>query len=324
MILKHKSHLLNQSESVYGDGGTGWAGTDAVQLLTDMNPPRMIVEQFNRMLHQQDFSASDNLPGSEYMEFSFRTELFGAGSADGIPKWGRLLQQAGFSRTVVSSNCVKYTTATDSLTSGAYWWQMDGLRITCKGAYNDVTLNLGYNDIARATWTAKAFGLVKSAETKIAPDFTGWNRSWTVLDKNTGDIKFGSSLNGTTGAITGGTAYPSKGIPELRIGNEVVYDPLLGGESVYIASRSITAQVELRLTPDQFETVIGEVEAGTETSLSFTIGSATGRRLSVFGPRVERHNPEWSQHNKEWLLKLDLTFLSTVGGANDALTIVTR
>ena len=148
---------------------------------------------------------------------------------------------------------------------------------------------------------------------------TDWQAPTVITDANSGDVKLGGTY--ATGSITGGTAYPSRGI-SLNLGNDVRRVALLGGQSADIADRAMSGAVQLELTAAQEVTMLADVADNTLTSLSFEHGTAAGASVVFYAPKVQRINPKHADFEGNLHMAFDLRLTPNAG--NDELLIVAK
>ena len=130
-----------------------------------------------------------------------------------------------------------------------------------------------------------------TAATNATPTLTAWRTPLVVTDANTGDLTLGSlTYTSSTGVLSGGTAFTSRGI-SLDIANNLAWPPLLGNETVEIAQRDPVGNISLDLTAAQAVTAMGDVLANTTTGLGLTHGTTAGNIVVLHAPKVQRINP---------------------------------
>jgi hypothetical protein len=152
-----------------------------------------------------------------------------------------------------------------------------------------------------------------------SPTLTAWQRPLVVTDPSTGDVTLGCSY--ATGSISGGTAFPSRGI-EFSLGQDAQFIPLLGGDRVEITGRETTGRTTLSLTAAQEATQIADINANTLTSVGITHGTAAGNTIVLFAPAVQRINPRVEDVEGRAMLSMDLRLTPSSG--NDELRICAR
>jgi len=138
-----------------------------------------------------------------------------------------------------------------------------------------------------------------------------------VNDANTGDLTFGGTY--ATGAITGGTAWPSRGL-NLNVANSVNFTPLLGGETIDLTQREITGSMQLDLTAAQEVTFMAAVKANTLDTLSLLHGTTAGYKVLIHAPSFQMMNPSKQEVNGKRLIGYDIRCVPVSG--NDELRIV--
>lgn len=248
------------------------------------NIPRDIVRGYH--------GASPQLVGTGFVEIEGTFELAGSGTATTPPKWGRLMQCMGFAQTVGAAS-VDYTPISTygASSSATVYYFLDGVRHILLGVRGSWELSMAVNSRPemRVRLVGKYGGVATASNP--TPDLTAFRAPIAVTDTNSGDLLLGAvTYTAGTGTIAGGTAYVGSGLT-LSSGNNVVFQPLLGRESVLITNREITGRIALDLDNADVVSFMSDVRANTLTAMGLTHGTAAGNIVGVYSPSVQRLDP---------------------------------
>jgi hypothetical protein len=219
--------------------------------------------------------------------------------------------------TVTALARVEYNPISTGQQSLTIYYYDDGVLHKALGCMGNVELSMaeGERPMLKFSFTGLDGGTTATANPSLT--LTAWRAPLVITDANSGDIKLGGTY--ATGAVTGGTVYPSRGL-SLNLGNTVAKVPLLGGQAVDLTDRDTTGSVQLELSAAQEVSFYTDVNANTLSSLSFEHGSAAGHRLLVWAPSVQRTNPKHADYEGRIHHTLDLRLLPASG--NDELRLV--
>jgi hypothetical protein len=319
-----KTVILAKLEPTYGTDPTPAGATDAL-LISNQTVNPLVAQNVDRGVLTGSLGSSEQLVGTNYIECSFDVEMAGSGTATTPPAWGKLLKACGFAETVQTAS-VDYLPISDisgvTNTSLTLYYYLDGQLFKLLGARGTFSMELGLGDkpVFRFRFIGRNGGL--TAATNAVPTLTAWKTPIVVTDTNTGDITIGSLTYTTaTGVISGGTVFPSRGL-RVDLGNNLVFQPLLGGETVEISAREVTGAISLDLTAAQAVSAMAEVLANTTNGIALTHGTAVGNIVVVHGTKVQRINPGIEDLNGNALHTYALRLTPTSG--NDELRIVSR
>lgn len=298
--------------------GTDAAPTGAANaiLVSDMNITPLDAKNIDRNLIRGYFGASEQLVGTASVKVSFTVELAGSGTAATAPAFGAILQACALAEaSLVTPNRVEYTPVSTALKTATIYYYDDGVLHKLLAAMGTCTLSAKVGD--RPTLKFEFIGLdggISAAST--TGTYSAFKTPVSMTKANVVDITLGATY--ATGALTGGTAYPSTGL-ELSLGNAVAFSALLSSERVDITDRQVTGSIELDLTAAQEVTFMGNVKSNLTQSLALTIGTATGNKLIIHAPAVQMINPKKSELNSTRLIGFDLRAVPTAG--NDELRL---
>lgn len=312
-----RSAILAKLEAVAGVAETSFAGTDAILLV---EPPKFQIEPDNvpRNLVLPWMGGSEELPASRRAKISFKVELAGSGAAGTPPVWGKLLRACGFAEVVTAGQRVEYTLVNTGFEALTFRFFRDGVRYVAKGGRGMPKLDLSAYGIPTLEFEFWAFDTTALEFTIPAIDVSASLAPEVVSDANSGEIRLEATL--ASGNISGGTVLPSRGI-NWDIGNKLSHQKLLGGENISITDRAVTGQMAVDLTAAQEITWRTDINAAALTSLGFQHGSAAGKKVGVFAPRVQRTNPQAIDYEGNVLIQADLRALAGNTGAPE-LTII--
>lgn len=311
-----KTAILLKNETTYGTDPTP-TGADNALLVSNVEINPLNAQNVPRDLIRAYFGASEELVGSAYLTMAFDIELQASGALGVAPAWGDALISAGFAETVTASTRVDYTLVTDGMVSSTIYWYDDGVLHKGHGAFGSWALNaeVGNRPTMRLTYLLLDGGI--SAASLPSTTLTAWKTPQVVTDANTDDLLVGCTY--ATGALSGGTAYPSRGLT-LDSGNAVNYTELIGGSTVDISDRAITGNVQFDLTAAQEVTFMAAVKANTLQSLGFVHGTAEGFKVLTYLNKTQFINPSKAEINGKRLIGYGLRAVPDAG--NDELRIV--
>lgn len=301
-------------------------GTDAVPtgaanalLVSDVSINPLNAQNVSRDLIRAYFGGSEQLVGTAYKEVGFTVELAGSGTANTAAPWGALMQAAGFAETVGASWVAYAPAAPAAQKSATIYYYDDGVLHKLLGAKG--TFRLSATVGGRPTLAFSFIGLDGGDTPASNPSttLTAWRRPLVVTNANSGDVTFGGTY--ASGAITGGTAYTSRGL-ELDLGNAVNFTPMLGAEYVDITAREVTGSLQLDLTDAQEVTFMGNVKSNTTQAISLQHGTAAGGIVGIHMAAAQLINPSKQEANGRRLIGFDLRSVPVAG--NDDLVIYTK
>ncbi|MBS1188910.1 MAG: hypothetical protein H6R10_702 [Rhodocyclaceae bacterium] len=309
--------ILAKIESAYGVDPVPTGDANAM-LISNQSINPLNSNNIDRDLVRSYFGASEQLVGDAYVEISFDIELQNGGTAGEAPGYGCLLRACGFAESLLATPArVEYTPVSTGQESVTIYYYDDGVlhkALGCRG-------NVVFKPIAgqRPVMSFKFFGLDggMSEATPGSLTLTGFKVPQAVTNPNTGDVTLGGTY--AAGAITGGTAYPSRGL-EVDCGNNVQHIPLLGGESADITGRDMTGKATFDLTAAQEVTFMTAVKATATQSLSLLHGTTAGHKVLLVGAAVQLINPAKEDFNGRRLIGYGLRFLPVSG--NDEFRLV--
>lgn len=312
-----KTALLAKTETVYGTDAAPAGATNA--LLISNATIDVTYNNVDRALLRPYMGGSEQLVGTRYVKMDFEVEIAGSGTAGTAPAWGAVLRACGMAETVVPSTHVEYTPVSGAFDSATVYYNVDGVLYKALGCRGTVQLAMGEGE--RPVFKISMTGLDGGATATAAPavTLTAWKIPQVVTNSNSPGIKLGGTY--ATGAVTGGTGYPSRGLT-IDLGQQVQHVPLLGGETVEITGRETAGSMQLDLTAAQTVTFMADIAANTPTSLSFEHGTVAGGKVLIFAPAVQRINPKLTDFNGTVHLSMDLRF--TPASGNDEIRIVAK
>lgn len=310
--------ILAKIETTYGTDSVPTGGANAL-LVSNVNVNPLNANNVSRDLIRPFMGGSEQLVGTAYVEMSFDVELQGSGTLGTAPAWGPLLRASGWAETVTASTRVDYTPVSTAFEAVTIYWYDDGTLHKALGARGTWEIAAGVGE--RPVLKFRFIGLYSalSAASNPSATLTAWQTPLVVTDANSGDITLGCTYS--LGAISGGTAYPSRGI-SINAGNDINHVPLLGGESVEISQRDITGHVDFDLTSAQEVTFQTNAIGNTVQTLGWLHGTASARKVLLFANNVQMINPTKQEINGKRLIGYDLRLTPSAAG-NDDLRIVT-
>ncbi len=314
--LIRKTAILAKTEVNYGVDPTPDGAANAI--LVSNASFNVAYTNVNRDLIRANLGGSEQLAGTRFVECSFDVELANSGAAGTAPAWGPLLLACGMAEAVLTTPArVEYTPVSASFKSATIYYHIDGTLRKALGCMGnaELMLNEGERPMIRFTFTGLDGGTTATADPTLT--LTSWKVPSVVSDVNSGDINLGATYS--AGALSSGTAYPSRGLA-INLGNTIARKAILGGQSVSITQRDVTGSCQLELSAAQEATFRTDINANTTTSLGFTHATGAGVGIILHAPRVQRIDPSDVDYEGELHMGLNLRFVPSSG--NDELRIV--
>jgi hypothetical protein len=312
--------ILAKIEATYGVDAVPTGVANAL-LVSNMNIDQLNASNVDRALVRPFFGGSEQLQGAANVSVSFDVELAGSGTAATPAAWSPLAQACGMTE-IIGASWVELApntlgSATKSLT---IYYHLDGVLHKLLGARGSFSCNMGVGE--RPTMSFKFIGLDGgiSAVANPSATLTAWKTPLVVSDPNTSDVTVGGTY--ATGAVTGGTVYPSRGLT-FDLGADAKHLPMLGGESVNITGRMAKGKVALDLTAAQHVTFMADVKANTLRTCSLEHGTVAGNKVLIYAPAVQFTNPTYEDVDGIALNSFDLVYTPTSAG-NDEIRIFTK
>ena len=309
------SAILAKVETTYGTDAVPTGAANAM-LVSDMTID-YVYNNVDRSLIKGFMGGDAQLVGTRYVQLGFSVELAGSGTAGTAPAWGAPMQACAMAETITAGSRVEYNPISAALKSVTIHYYLDGVlhkALGCMGT-SQLGFGIGERPMSKFSFTGLDGGVAEAANPSLTT--TAWKPPLMITDVNSGDIKLGGTYS--AGAITGGTAYASRGI-NLDLGNEVKQIQLLNGTAVDITNRMVTGSMQLELTAANEVSFFNDVNAATLGSISFEHGTTAGNKLLLFAPSVQRINPKRVDYEGRPHMTFDLRCLPSAG--NDDLRIV--
>ncbi|MBI5659880.1 MAG: hypothetical protein HZC43_10125 [Nitrosomonadales bacterium] len=314
--LIRNTAILAKIESAYGTDAVPTGAANAILIANAQFEDNQ--DYVDRKLVRPYLGGSSQLIGARNLGISFEVELSGAGTAGTAPAWGPLLQACGFALDDQAAY-VAYTPLSASFPSLTIYYCLDGVirkALGCRGTA-ELDMSQGAKPALKFKFTGLAGGVAEAALPSAT--LTAFTPPVAITDPGAGDILLGCTL--AAGALSGGAAYPSRGL-SVNIGAGVQHIPLLGGESVDITDRGVTGSVTLDLTAAQEVSFDAAIGGGQLTSLGFEFGTVAGNIIAVYAPSVQRLRPKDNDTNGRLLAEIALRMLPVSG--NDELTLIVK
>lgn len=310
--------LLAKVESSYGTDSTP-TGSEAI-LSSRPQLTKLEAQNVPRDVELGYLGSKEHLVGSRFRSISFDVELVGGGTVGTGPAWGDLLLACGWAETETSSTRVDYTLVSSSFPSVSIYWYADGLLHKLLGARGTVTFVMTSGGIPVMRFSFKGLYSAATATSNATPTLTGFKVPRVVNEQNTADLTLGGT-HSTSGApaISGGTAFPSRGI-EFALNNTVEHVPLLGGETIELTQRDPSCNFSLELTAAQEVTQEAAVADGTLTSIGLVHGTDAGYKVLLWLPYVQRINPRIEDLAGKFMLSMEGRVVPSAG--NDEARLV--
>lgn len=310
------SAILAKIETTEGTDSTPSGSANAL-LVSEQSIEPLVANNVPRELIRNYFGASEHLVGTAYVMVEFTVELQGSGAAATAPAWGALLRGCGFAESgLVSYAAYAPDTPSAQKSVTIYYYDSGSLHklLGAKGTVSEGGMSVSGRPTLKFRFMGVDGGI--TAASVVSTTLTGWKTPAVITTANSGDVTLGGTYS--AGAISGGTAYTSKGLT-FDLGNEVQFTPLLGSEGIDITGREVTGSVEFDLTAAQEVTFMAAVKANTLQSMSLVHGASAGYIVGVSMAAVQLLNPKKTEINGRRLIGYD--FRSVPSAGNDDLII---
>ncbi len=312
MIRANLKILLAAVETTYGQAAATNPATDAL-LVENLSLTPLEGEQAAPEVVRPTFGAPEALPLSgRRAQISFDVPLAGAGSAGGVPRWGRLLRGCAMNETITPGVRVDYqptSGAMDSLTLEIY---RDGVLHRITGARGAFTFSVQAGDAPRLRF-----------------EFTGLYQPITAAA-----MPAGASIPATPKPLPAdpahttqtallGHAVAAKSL-EIKGGQDVQHRLMVNAERVDITGRKPEGQIVFEEpSPGTWDIWADAANAATG-ALAFTHGTAAGNIVELACPRVQLGKPTLSDEAGISFVQVPITPLSTAPTAEDDIRISVR
>jgi hypothetical protein len=315
-----KTIILLKQETTYGVDSVPTGALNALLVSgISVNPFNSANAKRNNI--RPYFGGSEELPGPRYVTMDFSLELAGSGTVATAAAWGAALQSCGFAETLTATIRTDYTPITNAIKSCTIYWHDDGLLHKATGCYGNPTFKLGVGDIPMLSLSFTGLYSTPTVVANPTGVYTAWKQPQVLMSASSAGINLGGTHNAAVApAIATGTLFPSQGL-EIMVNNKVDFNALLGGETVDMSDREMTAKVTFDLDATQEAAAYAAVEAATLGSLGLSHGTVANQKLLIFAPSTQRINPGKAETNGKRLVSVDFRLLPTVG--DDELRVVT-
>jgi len=318
-LIRNTAILLKQ-EVTYGLDPVPTGAANAL-LVSNLSINPFSASNVDRDNIRPFLGGSEQLAGTRYVTCGFDLELSGAGTVAVAPAWGPALTACGFAETLTATFRADYTPVSTGFKSATIYWHDDGLLHKATGCRGNVVFKLGVGQRPVMSFSFTGLYSTPTVVGNPAVTLTAFRAPQIIMDANTGDLILGGThAVGVAPAITAGSPFASQGI-EIDMGNKVDFNALLGGETVDMTQRSVTAKVMFDLSAAEEAAAYAAVEANTLTSVGLQHGTVASQKVMFFMPSVQRINPSKGDANGKRLVGFDLRAVPVSG--DDEIRIVT-
>lgn len=308
--------ILAKIETTYGTDAVPTGAANALLVgnasfeTTYNNVGRQIIRPF--------MGGAEELVGTRFVKASFEVELAGSGTAGTAPAWGPLLIGCAMAEVITAATNVVYSPVSALFKSLTIYYYLDGLQKKMTGCMGNVSLDFPEGEIPKLKFEFTGIDSGQTAVVTPVQTLTSFKVPQVITNGNTGDVKFGGTY--AAGAITGGTAYISRGI-SLSLGNSINPVNMLNAQAVDVVSREATGSCQLELTSADEILFRDAIHANTLSTLSFEHGTAAGSKVLVYAPAAQRINPKVTDYDGRVNLSLDLRLTPTSVGNNELIIV---
>ncbi len=318
--LIRKTAILAKIETTYGVDAAPTGSANAL-LVSNLNMNPLNANLVDRAVIRAYLGASEELPGSAYVEGGFDIELVGSGTLGEAPAWGPLLRGIGFAEVITEDIRVDYVPVSAAFESLTIYWHDDGVLHKLLGARGSATLNMKVGEKPSMSFKFMGIDGGITAVSNPSTTLTAWRVPQVVTDTNSGNLTFGATHNATAApAFVGGSTFPSDGL-SIDLGVVANFEALLGEESVPITDRSVSGSVKLKLTAAEEVAFMAQVKAATLQSVGLIHGTVANDKVAIFMPSVQVKSPTKEEMNGSRMNGYSIRALPLAG--NDEIRITT-
>lgn len=306
--------ILAKIETTYKTDAAPTGALNAI-LVSNVTINALNAQNVDRELLRPWLGGSEQLVGTAYKEVSYDVEIAGSAAAGTAPPCGPLLRSCALAETVTASTRVDYTPISTAFESSTQYVYDDGVLHKLLGVRGDVELAMGL--AGRPVFRFHFLG-IDGGDTAASPSgvsYSGFQKPLVITDANSGDITLGCTYS--AGALSGGTPYPSRGLPTLKLGNNAVFNPLLSAEEIDITAREVTGHIDIDLTAAQEVSLMATVKANSTQGLGFVHGTVAGNIALIHVPNTQLINPSKQDMNGRRLIGFDFRGVPGAAGNDD-------
>lgn len=318
--MTQMSAVLAKLETTYATDSVPTGGANAI--VCSEPSFELVYDSQERNVSRPHFGVQQAMHNTRFARLSFDVENAPSGVAGTAPAFGPLLRACALSETITATTRVEYAPITLSQESASIYYYLDGVLHKLLGAMGTVetTFDEGGLPLLKFQFTGIDGGIVEGA--LPTQTLTAWKTPQLISNAS---LKFGGTYS--AGVLTGGTAFPSRGL-SLNLGNDLKTRRMLAGgagysssgQAVNVMGRKASGSAQIEFTAAQEVSLLADINGSVLTSMSFEHGTVAGSKTLVFCPSVQRLSPKRADYEGVAQLGLDLALLPVNG--NDELRLV--
>lgn len=309
-LLARKKLILAKVETTYGTDSTPTGAANAI-LTRNLSITPLAGDVVGRNLDSGNLGNELQIQVGQYVTVEFEVEVAGGGAAGTAPKYGPLLTACAFTETVNAGVSVVYapTSTVANFKSLTIYFHHDGQKHAVTGARGTVSCEMVPGTVPAFKFTFTGLYSAPTSTADPAMTLTGFQTPLAVNKVNTPTF----SLHSTTGPM-----YSLS----WDIANQVVYQNVVGSESVQMVDRapvgSVVVEAPAITSKNWFTTAL----QSTTSSMQLVHGTAAGNIVQFDAPAVEVFSPRYGESQGVSTLEMNLSFIPNAG--NDELTITVK
>lgn len=320
MPIADKSLLLAKLEAAYGTYLAPAPATDMSPVF-DYSMTPMESEEFRRQIERGFHGINPASPTAIRQRHSFKTELAGAGTVDGVPHWAKLLRACQFDAPVITAG-VMATHPLIGVGDGASLSiagnKGGAFDLRGRGARGNCTLSFTEKQQPHIAWDMVAL-LQDDVNIVTANAPVGIVMPTDVVPAEV------SMLN--TVVQLDGVALGVRSL-ELNLGAKVEYFSTTGSRQVVFgkdesgSARAPAARCVFEMPDIGVKNYFPQIRAGTAVAFSLVHGTAAGNIIEITAANAVLGRAEFQVEANRIFLSADIQFVATAAG-ND-FTLITR
>lgn len=306
--LTRNAILMVKVETTPGVDAAPTPGANAI-LARNINPVPVNAEFADRNLIQPYFGHTGQVQVQGYSTIEFEVELAGAGAAGTAPKYGPLLQAAGFSETISAGTKVDYAPLTSNQKTATIHYYLDGIKHVMLGAKGNAAFTLNAAGIPFIKYTYTGFvATITDTPNPTGSDYSGFKAPVAVNKVNTPTY----TLHGQ--------AVKAKELT-IDMANVIAYRNYIGAEDVAFTDRKPAGSTLIEYDAMSTKNWWSISNAGTLGALAFAHGTTAGNIIEIAAPKVQVTTQGLQDDSGIAMLPLGLNLRPDTGNDELVLTI---
>ncbi len=301
-----------KKEATYATDAAPTAALNGV-LTRNFRRTPVVTDRLERNLDLPGYGGQASVPSAERAQFSFETEIAGAGAAGTAPAWMELIEGCGMAAPTLvagASATQTFALAGANATSLTHYFHLSNQRQKVIGAHGTYTLDFtaGAYPFIGYEWTGLLATVPFDTATPGAVTLTRWKQPVEVNDANTIVL--------IDGYVTRLRSF------KAASGTTVAMRNLVGSRYIRRGNHAVTGTAVIEAPAMADKDYIARLRSGALFAFSIVHGTVAGNIVEMTGGAVQCTAIEESEEDDIVMWTLSLAF--TVEGGVADLTIIAR